>query len=339
MTPPGARRALLGLVGAIAAAIALVTAVGRIAGFTEVRAALDSADPQWLVLCAVGQVIVFVGYAGVVRRAVLDDQGTLSTGDSLRIVLATFAATQLFALGGAVGLALLYWVIRQRGRERRDAAVTLIGLNTAVYLVFATLAWIAAAIALAAGSAPTGMCAFWLVSVPVLLVAAAWFTAPRRVARWTSSSSGRVRSLLAVGVDAAAWTRHRLRADRELFGWALLYWVGDLVSLGAALRAFDVGIGRAPLVVAYTTGYLAQALPIPLIGTAGVDAATTATLHAVGVPLEAALLGVLAHRLFAFWLPVIPGTVLALTLPAAAWSDRPEPSGAGTGSIGSGEGE
>jgi uncharacterized membrane protein YbhN (UPF0104 family) len=71
----------------------------------------------------------------------------------------------------------------------------------------------------------------------------------------------------------------------------------------------------AALVVAYTSGYLVQSLPIPLIATGGVDAATTFLLHATGMPLEIALVGVLAHRVFAFWLPVIPGTMLALTLP------------------------
>jgi uncharacterized membrane protein YbhN (UPF0104 family) len=52
---------------------------------------------------------------------------------------------------------------------------------------------------------------------------------------------------------------------------------------------------------------LAQALPIPFVATGGVDAATTFTLTAVGVPVEVALLGVVAHRVFAFWLPIGPG--------------------------------
>ena len=44
------------------------------------------------------------------------------------------------------------------------------------------------------------------------------------------------------------------------------------------------------------------------------DAATTFTLTAVGVPIEVALLGVVAHRVFAFWLPVIPGLWSATVL-------------------------
>ena len=51
-----------------------------------------------------------------------------------------------------------------------------------------------------------------------------------------------------------------------------------------------------------------------MIATAGVDTATTLLLRTVGVPLDLALLGVVAHRLFAFWLPIVPGSIFALTL-------------------------
>lgn len=86
------------------------------------------------------------------------------------------------------------------------------------------------------------------------------------------------------------------------------------------------------IVVAYVLGYLAQSVPIPLIATGGVDAATTSTLRAVGVPIEVALLGVVAHRVFAFWLPVFPGlwsaTVLVREeLPASGRTGRLFPRG------------
>lgn len=328
-----ARHLVLGVLAAGVATVVLVSAIGRLAGWSELDDVLDSADPRWLVLCVIGQFVVFAGYAGAVRHATTDqcrDRGVLTTWGSVRIVLASFAATQVFAFGGAGGLAVLYWTFRRQGRDRRHALVTLIGLNTAVYAVFAVFAAIGAALALVAGRAPAGMTIPWIVAVPVLVVTAGWFTAPWRVARWTDPEPGRFRDLLGIGVGAAAWTRRRFGDDPLLFAWVGLYWAGDLVSLTGALRAFDAHIGLAPLIVAYTTGYLAQAVPIPLIATAGVDAATTATLHAVGVPLEAALLAVVAHRVFAFWLPVVPGSVFALTLPAAppfATHDRSDTAG------------
>ena len=106
----------------------------------------------------------------------------------------------------------------------------------------------------------------------------------------------------------------RDRDDRQMLAWAACYWAGDVISLGAALQAFG---GRPPLVAlvaAYTTGYLVQSLPLPFVAAAGVDAATTLLLHAVGVPLEIALVAVVAHRVFAFWIPILPGCIFAFGL-------------------------
>ena len=92
-----------------------------------------------------------------------------------------------------------------------------------------------------------------------------------------------------------------------------IYWLGDLVTLYGGLRAFGVTIAVAPLVLAYTTSYVATALPLPFAGAGGIEAALTLTLHLVGVPLAPALLGVLVYRLFSLWLPIIPAL---LFLPA-----------------------
>ena len=97
--------------------------------------------------------------------------------------------------------------------------------------------------------------------------------------------------------------------------WAVLYWAADILSLWGGLRAVGVDIGLPALVLAYATGYVAGAIPLPFIATGGVDAATTFALAATGVPLGQALLGVVAHRVFAFWLPLLPGLVLAALLP------------------------
>jgi uncharacterized membrane protein YbhN (UPF0104 family) len=100
-----------------------------------------------------------------------------------------------------------------------------------------------------------------------------------------------------------------------MFAWAACYWAGDVISLGAALEAFGARPALVALVAAYTTGYLVQSIPLPFVAGAGVDAATTLLLHAVGVPLEVALLAVVAHRVFAFWIPILPGCIFAFALP------------------------
>ncbi len=300
-----------------AVTVVLVAAIGRLAGFTDLGRTLSGASWGWLGLCAVGQVGVFVGYAGAFRAAVAIDNGPeTGTWFSLRVALAGFGLTQLVAAGGAAGMAFTFWVLRRLGFTRRDALILLIALNTAVYLVFGGIGWLGAVMGLADPAVPLVMSLGWIAGFGVTITLAWWFTQPRRVDNWTTDHRSRPRRAMAVGVSAASWVRQALRVPqrRQLFGWVVLYWLGDLVSMWAALRSFGVSVSVPAITLAYCTGYLAQSVPIPLIATGGVDAATTFTLTALGVPIEVALLGVVAHRVFAFWLPVIPGVWSATAL-------------------------
>ena len=331
---------------AVVVTTVLVLSIGRLAGFTKLGDRLSGATWGWLGLCALGQIGVFIGYAGAFRTSVagsgdlFGEPGDISSsgtgsytavgGDlanrrgprvgvwySLKVALAGFGLTQLVAAGGAAGMAFTFWVIRRLGFSKKNAMVQLITLNTAVYFVFGGIGWLGALVGLGDPAVPRAMAVSWLAGFAAVIALALWFTQPERAAALTSAEDApRLRRALDVGVSAAARVRGFTHtADgRRLLAWSLLYWAGDLVSLWAALRAFGVSVPVAALVGAYVTGYLAQSVPIPLIATGGVDAATTFTLTAVGVPIEVALLGVVAHRVFAFWLPVIPGLWSATAL-------------------------
>ena len=331
---------------AVVVTTVLVLAIGRLAGFTKLGDRLSGATWGWLGLCALGQIGVFIGYAGAFRTSVAGsgdlfgepgdigsggtDSYTAVGGDltnrrgprvgvwySLKVALAGFGLTQLVAAGGAAGMAFTFWVIRRLGFSKKNAMVQLITLNTAVYFVFGGIGWLGALVGLGDPAVPRAMAVSWLAGFAAVIALALWFTQPERAAALTSAEDApRLRRALDVGVSAAARVRGFTHtADgRRLLAWSLLYWAGDLVSLWAALRAFGVTVSATALVGAYVTGYLAQSVPIPLIATGGVDAATTFTLTAVGVPIEVALLGVVAHRVFAFWLPVIPGLWSATAL-------------------------
>ena len=86
--------------------------------------------------------------------------------------------------------------------------------------------------------------------------------------------------------------------------------------------AFGGSVGVFSLVLAYTTRYLAQALPIPVGATEGVDAARTFTGTAAGVSVEIALLGVVAHRVFTFWLPIGSGIRSVARFARPDWTIR-----------------
>jgi uncharacterized membrane protein YbhN (UPF0104 family) len=314
-----AARILLGLLVALVVGTVLIVTIGHVAGFANLTETLREGNAGWLAVCAVGQVVVFAGYAGALRRAIAFEGGPrIETGLSLRVVLASFALSQLFAAGGVAGLAVTYWALRRVGMERRPAAVRLIGLSTAVYLVFGVIGWAAALLALVVGAAPLGMTLSWLIGIPIVLLAAYWFTERGRVERWAAPGGGFLRQALATGVSAAWWVRRAAEdrvEGRPVFKWAFLYWAGDIASLWAALHAFGGNPGIIAITVVYATGYLAQSIPIPFVATGGMDAATTFALTVVGVPLEIALVAVIAHRVFAFWIPLLPGLVFAVLLP------------------------
>ncbi|HSC91418.1 MAG TPA: hypothetical protein VLB86_07180, partial [Gaiellaceae bacterium] len=209
----GWRAVLLGLAAALVVAAVVVGGIGKLAGFDELRRALREGEPSWLLLAAGSQVLVFGGYAAVYRGAVAFEGGPrIGRGLSLRVVLAAFALTQTIAAAGAAGLAVHYWAMRRLGFGPRQAAVRVIGFNTLVSLVFGLVGFAAALLALVAGDAPPALAVPWLVGVPVLVGAAAWFTAPGRAERWAAARGGWPRRALAVGVGAAWWVRRALRS-------------------------------------------------------------------------------------------------------------------------------
>lgn len=310
-------RVALGAGLALIVGALVVGLIGRAAGYSELSRTLRNADPQWLAVCAGAQVLVFAGYAGVTRGTVALEGGPrIGSWLTLRVVMASFALTQLIAAGGVAGLAIIYWALRRLHFGAREALVRLLGLNTYVYFAFGLIGFAAGVAALLTDAAPLAMSLCWIVIVPLLLVAARWFTDRRRVAEWSRDTGNWLRRGLAVGVSAAWWVRRAVATPegRRMAPWAFLYWVADIVSLWGGLRAVGVEIGLAALLIAYVTGYVAGAVPLPFTATGGVDAATTFALTAVGVPLDQALLGVVAHRVFAFWLPLIPGLILAAFL-------------------------
>jgi uncharacterized membrane protein YbhN (UPF0104 family) len=312
------RQVLLGTIAAVVVGAGLVTGIGTVAGFARLTRTIRDADFQWVLVCAAGEATVFAAYAGALREASAWDAGPrLRTAASLGVVLASFAATQLIAFAGVAGLAIVYWTLRRAGHDRHVATVRVIGLSTAVYLVFGVLGTAAALWALLARTVPLAITVPWLAAFPLVIVAARWFTQPSRLARLgATEEAGPVRHAFGIGIEATAWVRETAGspAGHRLYGWATLYWLGDIASLWAALHAFGAHPALSALGVAYATGYLVQSLPIPFIATGGVDAATTFLLRSFGVPLDIGLAAVVTHRVFAFWLPVVPGTLFATAL-------------------------
>jgi uncharacterized membrane protein YbhN (UPF0104 family) len=326
------RRALFTAALALLLAVGAVTLIGQVADFDEIVDAVRRADKDWFPVCLGGLVCAYVGYIlGYREVARMHGGPSLPVWTVTRIVGIGFGANVLGSAAG--GLAVDFWALRRAGAGVHDSARRVLGFNTLEWALLGTAAMLAAAVVMAGRGqgAPLAMTLPWLIAVPLCIAAAAWVTSPERRARFArvdepsprndGSPRKRLRRFwvqtkrgLADAIGGVLVVRHLLAHPRRhaagVLGFAV-YWFGHLFTLYAALRAFGVHrLEVAPLVLAFATGYVATALPLPGGGSGGIEAALAFSLRALGVPLAPALLAALVYRFFTFWLPIVPALAL-----------------------------
>src|SRR6266516_1038463 len=319
------RRRLV-LTGAIAIVLAVgaVAAIGEIADFNKMLHSLDRADGKWFPVCLGGELLAYAGYIAAYRDVARADGGPkLSYWTSTRVVAIGFGA--FLAASSAATLGTDYWALHRTGEKPHEAARRVLALNTLEWGCLASFATIAGALTLAGvGEAPRGMTLGWLIVVPLCIAAAIWVSSPRRADRlaappgnrrrlardprtWPRWLWGVVRAGLADAIGGVVLVRYLVNHPRRhvhaLLGFPV-YWLADILTLYAALRAFEVHAALAPLVLAYTTAYVVTSLPLPAGGAGGVEAGLAFSLHAIGIPLAPALLATLLYRFFTLWLPI-----------------------------------
>lgn len=339
------RQALFSICLALLLAVGAVTLVGKAADFDELGEALRRADKLWFPICLAGLVCAYAGYIlGYREVARMHGGPRLPLWTIARIVGIGFGANVLGSAAG--GLAVDFWALRRAGTSTHESARRVLGFNTLEWALLGTFAAVAAMLVLAGRGqgAPLAMTLPWIVVVPICFAGAAWVSSGWRVRRFTDV---RERKPARPGRDPGAWLRwlrvrgkqafadaiggvvvvrhllsHPRRHPAAVFGFAA-YWFGHLLTLWAALRAFTgAQLVLAALVLAFATGYVATALPLPGGGSGGIEAALAFSLHGVGLPLAPALLGVLVYRFFTFWLPLVPALAL---LPALKQLNRELP--------------
>jgi len=331
------------ITGVIAAVLAIgaVALLGEVAHYDRILAALRDANKAWFPVCILGESIAYTGYILAYRDLARADGGPeLEYWQVARIVGLGFGAYVIGSSAG--GLAVDFWALNRAGADPHESGRRVLALNTLEWFILGSFACFAA-IAVIAGAGevvPLGMTIGWLTVVPLCVAAGAWVSSPRRIDRlsalpedeepkekgrdpraWTKWTWVKLRKGLADAIGSLHYLRYVLARPRRypagVFGFGV-YWIGHLITMYAALRAFSVHLGPADLVLAYATGYVITSAPLPA-GASGASEATTAfALHAVGVPLASALLAVFAYRFFTFWLPIIPAVGLLSIIPKLA---------------------
>src|SRR6478735_12764748 len=114
-----ARHLLVRVAQLLAVGAVVVVAISAVPGLDEVRARLEGADPVWVSGIVLAQLGSCAGYVLVFRATFCSQMGW---GLSYDIAMAELAANSLLPAGGAGGLALGVWALRQAGMPTAQIA-------------------------------------------------------------------------------------------------------------------------------------------------------------------------------------------------------------------------
>jgi uncharacterized protein (TIRG00374 family) len=302
--------------------IAVIIAAGAFAitalpGLDEVKSRLTDAEPVWVVASALAELGSCAGYLLVFRSTFCSQ---MPWGLSYDIAMSELAANSLLPAGGAGGLALGVWALRQAGMPTGHIA-----RRTVAFFVVTSaanfFALIPVGIGVFLGIIPGGGSPVFTL-VPALIAAAVVVIvglSPKLLrelgqggaATELDTWSGRVRMMLrgwlggaADGVEQAIslLRSHSLGVIAGSFS----YMAFDIVALGFAFAAVGTVPAFGTLVIGYIIGQLGNLVPLPG-GVGGTEGALIGMFALLGVNVPEATAAVLLYRLFQLLVPAFLG--------------------------------
>jgi glycosyltransferase 2 family protein len=320
LNPRHIRRRLFEL---IVFAALVAGAISVLPGLGDVRQRFADASPGWIVAAGVAEVASCLSYVAAFRGVFCRGMGWRF---SYELGMAEQATNVLLPAGGAGGLALGAWALKQGGMDtthiaRRSVAFFLITStpNFAVAALFGFL--LAAGILPGHGPLAPTLALAGLATVAMVGVASLpRIVDLRRRTRGPDARTGEprpggrirsglraIRNALSDGVEDSLDTLLRSR-DPLILGGALGYMAFDVLALAAAFVAFGGAPPFGAFVFAYVIGQLGGLIPLPG-GIGGTDGGLIGALVLYGTPLSKATAAVLAYRAFQLGLPAILGAI------------------------------
>lgn len=323
---------------ALAVLVALVAvAVGSLPGLGTLRHRFAQADVGFLALIGLLKLASCLSNVIAFRDVFCP---RMSWRFSSQLALAEQATNVLVPTGGAGGLALGVWALRQGGMSTEHIA-----RRSIAFFVLTSIPNFACAAVLG----PLLLTGLFSGHIPVVLTAVlsagAWSAAaviallPRLLARIHPDKAGgavtsRMRSAAVTLDHGIRDTRQLLRSGhRPAIMGAIGYLGFDIAALIAGFGAFGGGLPLAPLIFAYVIGQLGGLIPLPA-GVGGTDGGLIGAMVLYGSPLSQAAAAVLAYRLFQLGIPATLGAIAFVRLrrtlsrspsPAAACAPLAEP--------------
>jgi uncharacterized protein (TIRG00374 family) len=333
-------RLLASIVFVVSAAAFLYFVLPRVLGLRETWNRVQHGNGWWFALAAILEICSFCGYIVLFRAVFVRGESRIDWRASYQITMAGLAATRLFASAGAGGIALTAWALTRSGLEPRIVACRMIAFMALLYGVYMgalVIAGLGLYTGLFAGPAPfaiTVVPALFGAGVIAVFLGVSLLPADfdRLVKRWMrgnrlSRIAGQVAAAPTAAASGVRTAIDLVRSRNVYLLGAPAWWAFDIGVLWACFHAFGSSPPIAVIVMSYFIGMLGNTLPLPG-GIGGVDGGMIGAFSAFDVPVQLAVVAVLAYRGFAFWLPTVPGGVAYLQLrkTVARWRTEEAPS-------------
>jgi uncharacterized protein (TIRG00374 family) len=334
--PSGLKSTLVALKWLIFAIIIYFFILPLIPGFGKAFSELSKVRPSLLVLGLGLELAALFAYSLLTHAALGESRHSISIWRLFRIQLSTKSVSNVLPAGSAASSALGFKLLTSSGVPGPDAgfALATAGLGSAVVLNL--ILWVGLILSIPGQGVNAAYGSAALVGVILMLVATGLVVGlidgqgrAERSIKWIATKlrmdpDNAADVLRQLGFRLQGLAREPGLKER-VFIWALLNWVLDMAALWVFLLAFGADIDLRGLIVAFGLANIMAVVPITPGGLGIVEGIFIPTLVGFGLTRSIATVGVLSYRIAQYWMPLIVGAIVYLSLRVGPWAiDRSE---------------
>ena len=271
------------------------------------------ARPAWLLVALLLQMGTYMTDARIWQQTLVRANISKPLHSYVGLGLAKLFMDQAIPSVGLSGTLLVIRALDSRGVPRGAsmaavvvdlvsyyaAYVLALGIALIIVWIHGDLTWLMAL--------PAGIFAPLAAAVPIALL---WVSRGRTLPGWLERIPF-IRSALGALGEAAPGIAHDASLIVRCTGLQLAILMLDAGTLWIMLWALGLEVNPAPVFASFMLSTLARTLGVVPGGLGVFETVSVGTLKLIGVPVAAGLAATLLFRFFTFWLPMVPGLILA----------------------------
>ena len=269
--------------------------------------------PTWLIAALLLQSGTYITDARIWQRVLDRANRSRPLHSYVGLALAKLFMDQAIPSVGLSGTLLVIRALDRRGVPRGASMAAVVIDLVSYYAAFVLALVVALGIVWLLGdltplmAVPAGIFAPIAAAVPIALL---WVSRGRTLPGWLERLPLVRPALRSLG-EATPTIAHDVALITKCTGFQLAIIVLDAGTLWVMLLALGLAVNPALVFASFMLSTLARTLGMVPGGLGVFEAVSVTTLKLIGVPVAAGLAATLLFRVFTFWLPMVPGLIMA----------------------------